>query len=60
MSDELAMLWFEDFVVGQRFESPGRTVVEADVHAFAGLSADFNPLHTNDEYANASEFGRRI
>ena len=36
------------------------TVTEADVTAFAGLTGDFTELHTNEEYAKSTRFGRRI
>lgn len=51
---------FEDLFVGMRFRSPGRTVGEADVMAFAGLTGDFSELHTSDVYAANSQFGRRV
>ncbi len=53
-------LYLEDFTVGAEFRSPGRTITEHDVMAFAGLSGDFNPAHTDHEYARASDFGRPI
>lgn len=53
-------LTFDEFEIGGRFESQGRTVTEADVVAFAGLSGDFNPLHTNAEFGKATPFGERI
>ncbi len=40
-------LTFDEFEVGAKYISQARTVTEADVVAFAGLSGDFNPLHTN-------------
>ncbi len=53
-------LYFEDFPVGRVAISRGRTVTEADIVAFAGLSGDFIELHTNEEFARQSPFGRRI
>ena len=53
-------LFLEDFEVGMTFETPSRTVTEADVVAFAGVSGDFNPLHTDEEFAKNGPFGRRI
>ncbi len=45
--------YFEDFVVGEKFVSPGRTVTEADVALYAGLSGDYNQLHTDEEYCQS-------
>lgn len=53
-------LYFEDVEVGFRFETPARTVTEADLVAFAGVSGDFNPLHTDSEFAAGSIYGERI
>jgi acyl dehydratase len=52
--------YYEDFTAGSVFESRGRTVTEADIVNFAGLSGDFVELHTNEEFARKSPFGRRI
>lgn len=51
---------FDQLTVGDKFVSPRRTVTEADVVAFAGLSGDYNPLHTDAEFAKATPFGERI
>lgn len=53
-------LYFEDVEVGLRFETPQRTVTEADLVAFAGVSGDFNPLHTDAVFAADSIYGERI
>lgn len=53
-------LLFEQFEVGETYRSPARTVTEADVVSFAGLSGDYNPLHTNAEFAGQTPFGERI
>src|SRR4249919_1823444 len=53
-------LAFEDLRVGEEYESPGRTVTEADIVIFAGLSGDYNVLHTDAEHMKSSIFGERI
>lgn len=53
-------LYFEDFESRGDMTSPGRTLTDADVMAFAGLTGDFMELHTNEEYAKTTKFGRRI
>jgi acyl dehydratase len=52
--------YFEDIEVGAEYVSPGRTVTEADIVAFAGLSGDYNVLHTDAEFMRTSIFGERI
>jgi len=52
--------YFEEFTVGDEVISPGRTVTEADIVAFAALSGDYNQLHTDAEYAKDTIFGERI
>ncbi|MCS7235314.1 MAG: MaoC family dehydratase [Armatimonadota bacterium] len=47
------------FHPGQRAEIR-RTVTEADLVAFAGLSGDLNPLHTDAVYAARTRFRQRI
>jgi 3-hydroxybutyryl-CoA dehydratase len=56
----LDVLCFDDLVVGDEWESPGRTVTETDVVLFAGLSGDFNPLHCNHDLSKSGPFGRPV
>jgi acyl dehydratase len=53
-------LTFDEFEIGDCHNSQGRTVTEADVVSFAGLSGDFNPLHTDAEFGRQTPFGERI
>jgi acyl dehydratase len=53
-------LYWEEWEIGAEFESPARTVTEADIVMFAGLSGDYNPLHVNEEYCKTTIFGTRI
>ena len=53
-------LFFDDVEVGMEWESSGRTVTEADVVNFAGLSGDFNPIHVDAEFAKTTPFRQRI
>ena len=53
-------LYWEQWKIGAEFESPARTVTETDIVSFAGLSGDFNPLHVNEEFCKATQFGSRI
>ena len=52
--------YFEEFEVGQKMISPGRTITESDVVGFAGLSGDFNQIHTDAQYSESSPFGARV
>ena len=45
--------FFEDFAVGDRFESPGKTLTDAHFLFFAGLTGDAHPLHYDDEYVKS-------
>jgi 3-hydroxybutyryl-CoA dehydratase len=56
----MTLMYFEDYVVDAVATSHGRTVTEADIVNFAGLSGDFVELHMNEEYARRGPFGRRI
>lgn len=53
-------MWFEEFEVGQQIITPGRTVTESDIVSFAGLSGDYNQIHTDSELARQTPFGQRV
>lgn len=53
-------LYFDQFELGHSVETVGRTVTEADVVNFAGLSGDYNQIHTDAAYAAGYLFGQRV
>ncbi len=52
--------YFEEYTVGDFVITPGRTLTEADIVNFAGLSGDWNPIHVDAEFAKQGVFGERI
>lgn len=50
----------DDYTIGEKIISPARTITEADLVNFAGLTGDWHPLHTDLEYAAKTSFGGRI
>lgn len=52
--------YFEDFSIGDVVVTPARRVLAKDVMAFAELSGDNNPLHTDSEYARKSPMGQPV
>lgn len=52
--------YFEEFQVGETVVSAGRTITEADVVNFAGLSGDYTQIHTDAEFARQGMFGQRV
>ncbi len=52
--------YFEEFKEGMELLTLGRTMTEADIVNFSGFTGDFNPLHTDAQYASESMFGERI
>jgi acyl dehydratase len=54
------MRYFEDFQVGDKIVTRGRTITEADIVTFSAFSGDWHPLHTDVEYAKKGPFGERI
>lgn len=53
-------VYFETLTIGDKFKTAGRTVTESDIVSFAGLSGDYNALHTDAEYAATTPHGERI
>ncbi len=51
---------FEEFEVGLDIETAARTITETDIVNFAGLSGDFNFIHTNAYAAKDTPFGQRV
>ncbi len=54
------MKYFEDYELNSTATSGTRTITEADIVNFAGLSGDFHELHMSEEFARRGPFGRRI
>lgn len=53
-------LFHDDVTVGQTWESQGRTITEADVVNYAGLTGDFNPMHVDAAYAATTPYQKRM
>lgn len=53
-------MYFEEFQTGQSFTSTGRTITESDITTFAGLSGDYNQIHTDAEFSKTTAFGQRV
>nr|WP_319387590.1 MaoC/PaaZ C-terminal domain-containing protein [uncultured Roseibium sp.] len=52
--------YYEDYEVGARRQTFGRTITETDFVIHAGHSGDFFPHHMDREWCAAKEFGQRI
>ncbi|MBD3188710.1 enoyl-CoA hydratase [Candidatus Bathyarchaeota archaeon] len=59
MDEGIKIAKYEDINVGDA-ASLSKTITQADVTLFAGITGDFNPLHVNEEYAKKTQFGRRL
>lgn len=57
--EELHGYYLEDLEVGME-ATYAKTITEADVVLFAGISGDDNPVHLNVEYAKTTPFKERI
>jgi acyl dehydratase len=53
-------LFFEEFNLGDSVTTAGRTITEADIVNFAGLSGDWTAIHVDKEYAARQMFGERV
>jgi acyl dehydratase len=53
-------MYFEDIPVGQVFKTPGRTITESDIVAFAGLSGDYNSVHVDAHFAASTPLHGRV
>ena len=53
-------MYFEEFEVGQKIMTTGRTITESDIVTFAGLSGDYNQIHTDAEFSKNTPFGQRV
>lgn len=53
-------LYFEEFTVGEKLVTRGRTITESDLVQFAALTGDFNPMHTDKEYSAGAFMGQRV
>lgn len=53
-------MYFEEFQAGQKVVTDARTISEHDILGFAGLSGDFNTIHTDAEFAKTTPFGQRV
>lgn len=50
---------YEELEIGEE-ASFSKTIGECDIHQFAGITGDFNPVHLNEEYARKTRFERRV
>ena len=53
-------LYYEQFELGNVLETRRRTMTEADIVAFSGISGDYNLVHTDEVFAAETPFGTRI
>ena len=53
-------LYYEDMELGLKVVTAGRTISEADIMMFAGISGDWNAIHVDAEFAKTSAFGERV
>jgi 3-hydroxybutyryl-CoA dehydratase len=59
LAEEMHGYYLEDLSVGMSAVF-GKTITEADIQTFAGVSGDTNPLHLHDDFARSTMFKGRI
>lgn len=52
--------YFEQFEIGQQLVTAARTITESDIVNFAGMTGDYNQIHTDAEFAAQDTFGQRV
>ncbi|GAB4529932.1 MAG: MaoC/PaaZ C-terminal domain-containing protein [Anaerolineae bacterium] len=52
--------FYEEFEVGQKLITRGRTITESDLVQFGSLTGDFNPMHFDDDYMREHMLGKRV
>jgi acyl dehydratase len=60
MSQRPKGLFFEEFNIGDTFESADRMITEEDIKSFSELSGDHSSIHIDEDYARSTIFGERI
>ena len=54
MPERVLGMYLDDFPLNEEYVSPGRTVTEADLVLFSGVSGDYNQLHSDVEFAKST------
>jgi 3-hydroxybutyryl-CoA dehydratase len=52
--------YFQEFQIGDTVVTAGRTITEADIVTFAGVSGDYTAIHIDAEHARQDTFGQRV
>ena len=53
-------MFFEDYTLGDKLYTRGRTITESDIVQFGALTGDFNPMHFDDDYMQDHMLGKRV
>ncbi len=60
MTSQINLRYFDDFAIGDMLTTANRRITSDDINAFATLSGDHNPLHTDEAFATTGPYGSRI